>query len=211
MVGLRTASILPGLLLLQLLTPSSLGHDDSGSRYPGSNDDAVAGTYVGPAGVYVPAVPPATTGPMAPGQSVCDLEYIPALAASSEPRVDGGAMPGGMVPDGTWDDGGYGGACHLAYAEEGCPDDVARAEDVVLSGAVWIATACDWLTASGGVSSCGADGTPDAFAFGSGNPGVAYPSAGAASSGCGPGWSWTTTFVLASTSGVPSRGVIWAD
>ncbi|MHB1260635.1 MAG: hypothetical protein ACYC2H_02845 [Thermoplasmatota archaeon] len=207
--------LLAVLLALAGAAPSSLGHDDSGSRYPGSNDDAVAGTYRGSAGFYS-----ALTG-LQQVSMMCDLEVGGdgnQERERDEETVDGTPGTGiATVPDGTWDDGGTGGACHTDenhyanpdYNTPGCIADTARASDAALGGAVWIAAACDWFDSDS--SSCGADGTPDAIAFGAGNPGVAYPTGAFAASGCPSGGAAMMVFVLDSVSGKATSGVIWAD
>jgi hypothetical protein len=80
----------------------------------------------------------------------CDMEV-----AYGESIIDG--YPGGDNPDGMFDDGGFGGACHVpgGYYEKpeyglarwGCGSyEPAAALDAVLGEDIWITTACDTTT-----------------------------------------------------------------
>ena len=78
-----------------------------------------------------------------------DLGAADSDALLDERDVDNGTGNGGLQPDGTWDDGGFGGACHIAY-QDGAPSyatfgcgGVAHAEDRVVGAAVWIGAGCD--------------------------------------------------------------------
>lgn len=175
----------------------------------------MAGTYVGAAGLYIP---PYIPGVGVSGKIHCDFELLDGGGPRSEPTADGASTPAGMTPDGTWDDGGMGGACHTIlygnsnYNTPGCIADVARAVDDVLGGSVWIGAGCDWLTdLGGGVTVCGADDFMDEMAYGTGSPGVTYPTAGFLTSGCATGEATMAVFVWDSINGKATRGTIWAD
>lgn len=97
--------------------------------------------------------------------ALCDIEVIDGTAGD-ETYVDGG--PGGLaVPDGIWDDGGLGGACHVDYGTDfpshysttGCGGDAATAQDAVSGDWVGIIASCD------GGSAGGTGGGPSATGF----------------------------------------------
>ena len=137
--------------------------------------DGVSGTYYGPAGAYL--VSPTLFGSSDPavlGLALCDAEVLSDGSNDSaldESDVDGNSNPGGL-PDGTFDDGGFGAACHTQghydvqadgddYNSPGCTDgdtdpEVAYANDAVSRGNVWIGAACDWKSTGGGqgLSTC---------------------------------------------------------
>jgi hypothetical protein len=97
----------------------------------------------------------------------CDLEVMDSGAPNDplkpldESKVDGGngagGNNGGSIPDGTWDDGGLGAACHIKdyleadYSTLGCAG-TSHAEDAVAGAGVWIVPACDdtsWVSGLG--------------------------------------------------------------
>lgn len=96
------------------------------------------------------------------GSALCDVE-VGLLGAQDNERWVDNAGPGkgnpGQVPDGTWDDGGFGGACHVSgYGDDrwntNPPNDnnnadtkcegTAYAEDWLLGADVPILVACDF-------------------------------------------------------------------
>lgn len=117
-----------------------------------THHDGVSGTYYGPAGAYIDSPTIFTTAnPFVTGAMLCDAEVLGTGSSPSpqdEEKVDD--ADGGMVPDGTFDDGGQGGACHTqdhyeneGYDTPGC-EGTAFAKDAVSGGDVWIGAACDW-------------------------------------------------------------------
>lgn len=125
----------------------------------GNGLDRVAGWYAGSASAWLQ---------LAPGDPLhenlggfCDLE-VAGLGGGDpvdESVVDGSTAGGGLAPDGLWNDGGFGMACHTAdawdepaYNTPGCDQysdptspsfGNARAEDAIVGADVWIVTACD--------------------------------------------------------------------
>lgn len=154
--------ILVATLFLALAAPLGMSHNDSQATYPVTDtNDKPSGIYVGSAGVYGVAIVANTKSQstLARGQ-LCDLEVVEGSAphAADESMVDG--TVGGSAPDGTWDDGGYGGVCHVAnhyayapYNSPGCAGsyDRAWARDDNQGDSVWISTACDSVTRINGV------------------------------------------------------------
>lgn len=155
------------------------------------SNNGVSGTYVGSTSITAveclgnldtaPASPNGThancdsliftTGWGALGAALCDLEVgildgtglVPGGNPDDETFVDNTAEPGGAVPDGTWDDGGFGGACHVSTYGGSNPNNnantnppntnnnaftecegTAYAEDKVLGADVPIFVACDF-------------------------------------------------------------------
>lgn len=88
----------------------------------------------------------------------CDLE-VGGDGESSHPLDEGRVddePTSGLIVDGTWDDGGVGGACHTAdaygadgYDSPGCYGE-ASAKDAVSGWEVWIGAGCDWMATGGG-------------------------------------------------------------
>jgi hypothetical protein len=165
-------------LLAAAMVPTVLGHDDNLSR-AGDKNDGVAGTFFGPAGVYVafngndiPTDPP--TDPdfsVSGGSMFCDVEVLGDGTSEQEPDetvVDGEPVAVGTVPDGTFDDGGDGGACHTnhydydnngvdgpgsGYNTPGCDATEAFANNLGGTGGIaapWVVASCDWKTSTGG-------------------------------------------------------------
>lgn len=139
----------------------------------------VSGTYVGAAGllaggeVFPRSIPGATLCPpgyCAVANALCDFEVLGSGAPEDPLKIldenwvdqgtSSGGPNGGIVPDGTWDDGGQGGACHVSmYAEEdyntvGCAGS-SHAEDGISGANVWMLVSCDAETSVGvGMVSC---------------------------------------------------------
>jgi hypothetical protein len=144
-----------------------------GCRYRGTlagnggscpTNSGVSGTYIGAAGVAVSGdifplsinavVTVCPLGYCSVANSYCDLEGLDEsapdnpLKALDESTVDGTPGNGGMVDDGTWDDGGQGGACHTngygdaSYNTLGC-SGTSHAEDAGSEYHVWISASCD--------------------------------------------------------------------
>ncbi len=169
---------LPAALALAflLLMPASLAHDDT----PPGSAAKPSGRYVGAA----ESVP--MTGVII-NYGMCDFEVV-----TGEPYIDGSANPGGTAQEGSWDDGGHGGAiCHTPndhyvnpdHNSPGCDYEDAYATDDVASD-VWIIVFCDSITVVGGPGgpvafTCGADGIYDDQNEGWGSAGVAYPAVAA--------------------------------
>lgn len=91
--------------------------------------------------------------------ALCDLEVLSPGDGTQqeldEAVVDGQSNSDGIVDDGTWDDGGIGGACHTeaqyalgSYNTPGC-DGTAFADDAVTGGGVFIGASCDETTSAG--------------------------------------------------------------
>ncbi|HUR25203.1 MAG TPA: hypothetical protein VM327_04210 [Candidatus Thermoplasmatota archaeon] len=159
------------LLLAAAIAPGVLGHDertslDAAHAALGAVNNGVSGRYVGAAGPAVAV--DAYTNPddtLATGSMLCDGEVAvdqPGFALN-EQTVDGGS--GGLVPD-TVDDGGQGGACHVAtyqtngggtpadnYNTPGCLPTTNWAAGYDLLGDNWLAATCDYQTVEGGESS----------------------------------------------------------
>lgn len=121
-------------------------------------NDGVSGSYVGPAGAYLDS--PTLFGaanPVVLAAALCDAEVLGTGSSPSpqdEQWVDN--EEGGLVPDGTFDDGGFGGACHTqdhyeqeGYDTPGCSGS-ASAKDAVSGTDVFIGLACDWKSTGGG-------------------------------------------------------------
>jgi hypothetical protein len=161
------------LLLAAALVPKALGHDDNQSR-PNDVDGGVTGQFYGPAGYYVSLDPglydPTSGDPVsldcfvAQGRMNCDREVSgdgsSGLMIGDETRVDGTQHGSNTMQDGTFDDGGFGGACHTSsadyafqgYNSPGCVDDGARASNFDVGVGIaspWVGAACDWKTESG--------------------------------------------------------------
>jgi hypothetical protein len=165
-------------------TSSAMTTDGDSYRWhhtTAATTNGVSGSYIGPSGaVVVSDLFPLTVNPVltlcplgycAAANAYCDLEVLSSGAADDplkvldESKVDGGngagGNNGGMVPDGTLDDGGLGAACHTdGYAEAdyntlGC-SGVSHAEDGVSGGNVWILPSCDDSSqvSDGGVATC---------------------------------------------------------
>lgn len=117
----------------------------------GGNTDRVSGWYYGSAGPYVQVEDDSGTLTFlsAFGGMLCDAEVL-LVGDDNEEVVDG--LPSGVTPDGIFNDGGNGGACHVtSYGNEawntgGCTYDNAFAEDAVFGSEVWISTSCNWRT-----------------------------------------------------------------
>jgi hypothetical protein len=133
-----------------LAFPSSDPHLEASDPAQGSGEDRVAGWYAGSALAWVQAAPNA---PANGGTALCDFE-VAGIVPLDEGVVDGVAT-GGSAPDGVWNDGGIGMACHTQsgfyldedYNSPGCDQYAnARAEDAVVGADVWIVTACDATT-----------------------------------------------------------------
>ena len=152
------------LLLAVSLAPSVLGHDDNGSR-SGDVDAGVSGTYYGTAGFFV-ALSNKLDDPNVSNDffffeptMVCDLEVLGDGTSEQEPdetEVDSWPVGVGTVPDGTWNDGGFGGGCHTnhydhsRYNTPGCLDDGVRASSVLGLPYPWVGASCDWKGVEGG-------------------------------------------------------------
>lgn len=89
----------------------------------------------------------------AAGLILCDLEFIDGAGIADEEYIDNGQNPSATgpqpVPDGTWDDGGIGGACHVSTYAAGAPPNAntnpkgtVNNANTVCSGTVY---AQDWL------------------------------------------------------------------
>jgi hypothetical protein len=142
-----------------------------------STNSGVSGTYLAMSGAFVGGdmfpleiKPYADLYATSVAVAYCNFEVLSSGAATDplklldESKVDngnaGGGNNGGLVPDGTWDDGGIGGACHSAgYAEAdyntlGC-SGIAHAEDAGAEYHVWTAAACDDSSSVGiGLGTC---------------------------------------------------------
>lgn len=83
--------------------------------------DGVSGDFVGPGGIFVDG--PNPVGFVAGAVNLCDAEALGGSATplATETWIDGTQTPG-FVADGTWDDGGVGGACHTAANTYPTPD-----------------------------------------------------------------------------------------
>ncbi len=163
--------------------------NDPGFLAPRPATDGVSGTFVSPAGPLVDDSG-GELGLIAAGMAICDFEVLStggngALGAHSpqdESTVDaddgsGEPLPppgtGGLVPNGLWDDGGYGGACHTdasayehdGYNTPGCTGDTVTADSPARASAqvagvgvditIWIGAACDAVTThADGVGTC---------------------------------------------------------
>lgn len=175
MIKKKTGALLGCLLMLGLSIPLATAHLTApsvsseaftGDSYRFNGDtptfhSGVSGTYYGSAGAYFDS--PALGAASSFASALCDLEVLGDGSAPSpldESDVDGN--PGGAVPDGTFDDGGLGGACHTnnhysnsAYDTPGCAG-TAYAKDAVSGGDVWIGATCDWKTtgSSPGFTTC---------------------------------------------------------
>lgn len=159
-------------------TTSALASDGDLYRWSGttpSPSDGVSGTYSnGPLDAFLTGgtVFPLDLGGVhtifprgyyATAWVLCDLEVLGDGTAHDSPdeeRVDVDPHSGpGSIPDGTWDDGGIGGACHVEgqyahdeYNSPGCGigGSHAIAEDRVSDGDVWVGVAYDSFTRSHG-------------------------------------------------------------
>jgi hypothetical protein len=196
----RAATLAANPLNLLLDGQESTGIADRGCRYtPNTGCFAhagVSGNYVGAAdGVFVvPGSLDIRAGSLSPSpggviynpEHICDFEVMSDASGPGSPldEADVDGAPGGTAPDATWDDGGYGAACHgttypwPAFNTAGDCTGVAHAEDTVLGADVWIGVACDYFDAS--LGTCGVDGIDDSVNFGRGGgdfpgPGVPYP------------------------------------
>ncbi|HEX2067063.1 MAG TPA: hypothetical protein VHI93_09650 [Candidatus Thermoplasmatota archaeon] len=160
-------------------------------------NSGVSGTYVGASGMDVISdMFPLFVSPMfglfpmghqAFAFTACNLEMLsdgtsPVGKFQDEQVVDNQPTDG-LVSDGTWDDGGFGGACHAGfndYDDPGCvitdipydqhdavPNDcpsfntygcggTSHAEDILVGHNVWMAAACDYqsTSASFGIATC---------------------------------------------------------
>lgn len=135
---MRQGIVIAGILLLSVaLIPAALTHSTSptfqapgwpgapgtvGVENPRGPTENVSGDFVVPGGLHLGE--PSPVGLVAAGFTYCDLEV---QSQTSEPsRVDEAVVDGtptpGQVPDGTWDDGGIGGACHTAAGAYPVPD-----------------------------------------------------------------------------------------
>ena len=158
------------LLLAAVASPGVFAHDDTCYYCDHTHDkpDGVVGTYVGSAGPALALdayVYPQDT--LAAGSMLCDAEVVfddntVPLGLANEPTVDGNPTIGNGVitPDGRWDDGGQGGACHVAtygtgiFNTRGClGGNIARGETTATGSDVWLAAGCDWKIDEGGTSS----------------------------------------------------------
>jgi hypothetical protein len=174
-------------------------------RHAGTTHSGLSGTFVGSAGTWVEGethlLPPGagayvpmpnmflaltTTGTLL---TWCDLEspqwWSYGNQTGAESKIDDTENENWTLEDGTWDDGGWGGACHSArqsavgYGASGC-DGTAYAEDWVFGFSVMILAACDFLMDDGmGGMVCGMDGIIDEGNFGVGGAGVPFPGFGA--------------------------------
>jgi hypothetical protein len=154
-----------GSATADLLTGDACRYSGSPTQNGGTcpANAGVSGTYVAAGvGVASDAFPLTVDGRGAcvPGYCAqtllfCDLETLSSgspgdpLKALDEQRVDN--APGGLLVDGTWDDGGVGGACHsdiydeAGYDTHGC-GGTAHAKDAASSYHVWVLAACDDTT-----------------------------------------------------------------
>lgn len=140
------------LLVAGALAPNVLGHQAGGTA-------GVYGTYYGAAG---PAVLPnghsAPEETLSAGQMLCDMEVLGSGGAPDPDfdEVDVDHSAGGNMADGTFDDGGQGGACHTnhygwaPYNTDGCLQSTAFATDVDAAVDPWIGASCDFETVTGG-------------------------------------------------------------
>lgn len=156
--------LLGALLMIGAVFPSAVAHwgDSSGfgddnKPEPGVVTDGVAGRVVGVSG-------PAVVGSYgyvvaaSPGPASCDLEVRGSSdgdVTTQETEVDEVATDAGQVPDNTFDDGGYGRACHVAsYANEdfnteGCGDTADHGEARASPAGVlpvFVGAVCDYGT-----------------------------------------------------------------
>jgi hypothetical protein len=146
-----------------------------------ARNNGVSGTYIGASGAVVsgdifplsinPVLTLCPLGYCAAGNALCDLEVLSSGASDDplklldESKVDGGnsvgGNNGGIIPDGTVDDGGLGAACHTdGYGEDdyntkGC-SGVSHAEDAGSEYHVWISPSCDDSSqvSDGGIATC---------------------------------------------------------
>lgn len=138
--------------------------EDSFNPGLGANDgtnDRVSGWYYGPAGVYVQATIPSgdeedpeQTLFAGGGLMNCDFEVL--AGDVNEEVVDDTENNDFVLADGTFNDGGQGGACHVgaggyndaALETPGCAQYTtnAFAEDAVFGSEVWTSATCDWKT-----------------------------------------------------------------
>ncbi|MHB1262413.1 MAG: hypothetical protein ACYC2H_11940 [Thermoplasmatota archaeon] len=162
------------LLVLAASTPTALAHGYKIGLF-GQVVDGVAGTYYGSAEYFVSiqgeldAPPTNIDFVMARPMMLCDLEVGGDGTSEQEPDetvVDSEPVEIGLVPDGTFNDGGNGGACHtnhyeyrndywlpttdFKYNTPGCLDDGARANNINPFNAPWVGASCDWKTVWGG-------------------------------------------------------------
>lgn len=138
---------LGGITLVVALLSPAMAHTSP-------SDPDVSGNYYGSINPYIDSPTLFPTGPYASMTMLCDMEVLGDGASPSpldEEDVDG--TSGGAMPDGTFDDGGIGGACHTSdlysyadYNTPGCDNSLgeAHAVDAVYGGSVWIGAACDW-------------------------------------------------------------------
>jgi hypothetical protein len=131
-------------------------------------NNGVSGTYIGPSGAFVYSdIPfPGDLPRISASVAECNLETLSSgeptdpLRILDESTVDSAYGNGGAIPDGTWDDGGIGGACHsthyadATYNTLGC-GGIAHAEDAVTGSEVWTSAACDDISYFGlGTATC---------------------------------------------------------
>lgn len=151
MIDKKLTALAGSVLLLAAAMPFAMAH--------GPGNDDVSGTYYGSAAAYVDS--PTLGGVSSFAFALCDVEVLSSgdpndpLRILDEGDVDG-TSTGGVLPEGTFDDGGVGAACHTnghyadpGYNTPGCSGD-SFANDLAFGGAVWIGAACDWKATDSG-------------------------------------------------------------
>ncbi|HEX2065202.1 MAG TPA: hypothetical protein VHI93_00165 [Candidatus Thermoplasmatota archaeon] len=151
-------------------------------------NSGVSGSYVGPSGFVLQGDAfPITVNPdlvticpagfCAAALMLCDVEVLSAgttdVGDFEDEQVVDNDETDGLVPDGTWDDGGFGGACHTSHYDRNnfqcdifdpaydrhdpVPNECAsfntyqcggtsHAQDLLSAHNVWILAACDYQT-----------------------------------------------------------------
>lgn len=69
------------------------------------------------------------TGWGATGAILCDLEVIAGPGLGGDEEIVDNSIAGGITPDGTWDDGGFGGACHTVVYNAGTANNASKVPD----------------------------------------------------------------------------------
>lgn len=145
------------MLALVAVMPMGLAHDDS--TVPSKN--MVSGNVVGAADPRFQLIAGADSQDISLGNGLCDMEVVSGANDGSNERFVDGSDTGAantIVPEGTWDDGGFGAVCHTtnmdgeSYDTWGCNYGGVTATDGPTGLAVWVIAGCDWGYASGGSS-----------------------------------------------------------
>lgn len=162
MIDKKLTALLGSALLIAAAMPLAMAHTSA-------SDKDVSGNYYGAGGAFGKSLtlfPNFEDNEFFAGSILCDMEVLgpgDSPAPVDEEDVDGNT--GGNVPDGVFDDGGTGGACHTQghygsnYDTAGCSSGLGDAKGADASSLVqdlWLSASCDWkATSSGpGLSTC---------------------------------------------------------